>query len=133
MRLILACIVMAVAPAWAQAPAPSPSSAVPDKGACADCGVVRSVRRVKREIRPDASTESKPSGLVAEIPLGGGKPKVGSSARVGGDVVSTSETWEITVRLDDGRFRMIVVDKAPDLREGDKVRIEPNGQLKLRD
>jgi len=133
MRLILACVVMAIAPAWAQAPASSPQGAVPDKGACADCGVVRSIRRVKREIRPDAATESKPSGLVAQIPLGGGKPKVGSSAKVGGDTVSTSETWEITVRLDDGRFRMIVADKDPDLREGDKVRIDANGQLKLRD
>jgi hypothetical protein len=133
MRLILACVLMAIAPAWAQAPAPSPQGAVPDKGACADCGVVRSVRRVKREIRPDAATESKPSGLVAQIPLGGGKPKVGSSAKMGADTVATSESWEITVRLDDGRFRLIVADKPPDLREGDKVRIEPNGQLKLRD
>jgi len=133
MRLILACVVMAIASAWAQAPAPSPQGAVPDKGACPDCGVVRSVRNVKREIRPDAATESKPSGLVAQIPLGGGKPKVGSSAKVGGDTVATAQTWEITVRLDDGRYRVITTDKDPDLREGDKVRIEPNGQLKLRD
>jgi hypothetical protein len=135
MRTILASLLVAALPAWAQAPAPPPP--VPDKAAatCPECGVVRSVRAMKKELAPNANTESKPSGLVATIPFGkgAGKPEIGSSSKVGKDAVSTIETWEVTIRLDDGRYRLLTMDERPDLREGDKVRVEPNGQVKRRD
>ena len=135
MRTILACCLLASAPAFAQAPPDAPK--VPDKAAatCADCGVVRSIRSIKREIGEPNTTEGKPSGLVATIPLGkgGGKPQIGSSTKIGGDRVVTSETWEITVRLDDGRFRLVTVDEQPDLKEGDKVRFDAQGKVQRRD
>ena len=132
MRIALTCLMIGAAPAWAQAPAAPPF--VPEKAAatCPECGVVRSVRSVKKELGSSPSIEAKPSGLVATIPLGGGKPQVGSSTKIGKDAVTTSESWEIIVRLDDGRFRVVNVDENPDLREGDKVRVEPNGQIKRR-
>jgi hypothetical protein len=76
--------------------------------------------------------ESQPSGLIASVPLGGGKPMVGSSSKYGKDAVKTSESWEVTVRLDDGRFRILRLGEEPEVREGDKVRIEPNGAIVLR-
>ena len=132
MRNFLACVMICAAPAWAQTQAPPP--AVPEKAAatCPECGVVSSVRSVKKELPPNANTESKPSGLVATIPLKGGKAQIGSSSKIGKDVVTTSQTWEITIRLDDERLRLVTVDEDPDLREGDKVRVEANGQIKHR-
>ena len=133
MRTLLLALLVASIPAWAQAPAPAPQ--VPDKAAatCPDCGVVRSVRVVKREIGSPNTTEGKPSGLVASIPLGGGKPKVGSSSKIGADQVEKSQRWEVTVRLDDGRFRLVTVDEPTELKEGDKVRFDAQGQLHRRD
>src|SRR6185369_2321364 len=106
-------------PAWAQAPAPATKpmvvpektmdreksmvdkAAVPQKK-CADCGVVTSIKSVKKELPPADSTDSQPSGLVASVPFGGGKAQIGSSAkRDGKDSVIMSETWQVTVRLDD--------------------------------
>jgi hypothetical protein len=69
---------------------------------------------------------------VASVPLGGGKPSVGSSSKYGKDVVTTSESWEVTVLLDDGRFRVLRLGEEPEVREGDKVRIQPNGAITLR-
>ena len=122
-------------PAWAQTTTPPP--AVPNKAAatCPDCGVVRSVRVIKRDIGAPNTSEGKPSGLVATIPLGegGGKPQIGSSSKIGADKVVSSETWEVTVRLDDGRFRILTMDDQPDFKEGDKVRIDAQGQVRRRD
>ena len=98
-KLVLLLWIVAV-PAWAQTPAPP--KPLPNKAAatCPDCGVVSTVRSIKKELPAPESTESKPSGLVATIPLGGGKAKVGSSTRYGADAVPTSERWEVAVRLE---------------------------------
>jgi outer membrane lipoprotein SlyB len=135
MRILAALLVLMGAPAWAQVSTPAP--AVPARAAatCPDCGVVRSVRVIKRDIGSPNTTEGKPSGLVATIPLGkgGGKPQVGSSSRIGADKVVSSETWEVAVRLDDGRFRILTLDDRPDFKEGDKVRVDAQGRLQPRD
>ena len=97
--------------------------------------MVSSVRAKSKELRgPDTTDDARPSGLVATVPLGsaGGKPTAGSSARIGKDAVPRSESWEIIVRLDDGRMRVMTVDQPPEVRQGDKVRVEPNGKLTLR-
>jgi hypothetical protein len=122
MRAALACLLICVAPAWAQSP-PAGGNTVAPSSACADCGVIRSIRAVVKEARVP-SDASKPSGLVATVPLGGGKPRIGSSTKIGGDVVESLTTWEVAVRLDDGRFSVLTLDEAGDWREGDKVRIE---------
>jgi hypothetical protein len=143
MRTVLTCLLFLAVPVWAQAPATK--SVAPDKAAvdkalapqkkCADCGVVTSVRVVKKELPPADSTDSQPSGLVASIPFGGGKAQIGSSSKhEGKDSVITSETWQVTVRLDDGRYRLAILNQKPDpeLREGDKVKFDANGRVMLR-
>jgi hypothetical protein len=121
MKRILACFLIAAAPVLAQRnPAPPP---LPAKGAaCTDCGVVTSVRKVEKQNEP-ATDAGKPSGLVATMPLGGGKPKVGSSQRLGGDTTVVTKTWEVIVRRDDGRFQVFTLDQETDLALGDKVQI----------
>jgi len=81
------------------------------------------MRAVVKESRVP-SDATKPSGLVATVPFGGGKPQIGSSTKVGRDVVESVTTWEVVVRLDDGRFSILTLDAVDDWREGDKVRIE---------
>ncbi len=136
MRTVLACLLAAFAP-WGVAQMtrdlPNPPSAALAK--CADCGVVRSVRTITKELRgADTTDDARPSGLVASVPLGkgGGKPEAGSSTRIGKDAVPTAESWEIIVRLDDGRMQVLNVTQRPEVREGDKVRVEPSGKLTLR-
>ena len=133
MRILLATALLASASAVAAPPdtrLPPPEPA----GACADCGVVRSVRMVTKELRADpAKSDARPSGLVASVPLGGGgKMETGSSSKIGKDAPTTSETWEIVIRLDDGRFRVLNVTESPDVKAGDKVRIEANGRISPR-
>ena len=132
MRFLLASLMLAALPALAQVP---DSKGLPEKGACKDCGVVQSIRFKQKQIKPAATTEGKPSGLVATVPFGKGadKPTIGSSTRVGKDAVTTSDTWEVSIRLEDGRYRLMVLDEDPGLKDGDKVRIDPNGQIKRRD
>jgi len=125
MRLIAA-ITLAVATTAMAQPATPPTAA---KSMCGECGVVRSVRGITKQIRPsEAQEDTKPSGFVASIPLKGGKAQVGSSEKIGKEAPTLSQTWEVIVLLDDGKFRVVTMDRQPDLREGDKVRID-KGQV----
>jgi hypothetical protein len=125
--ILLLGAVLCAAPAWAQGPADAPA---PAQARCAECGVIRSVRSMSKE-SPVAVDSTKPSGLVASVPLGGGKPQIGSSTKVGRDAVESVTTWEVIVRMDDGRFTIITLDDQGDWREGDKVRVE-RGKLERR-
>jgi hypothetical protein len=120
MKLALLCPALALCAlsTWAQPPP------------CKDCGVVRSVKEIRKEVGANAADESKPSGLVASVPLGkgAGKTRVGSSQRLGGDTVASTKRWEVVVLLDDGRARILTVNNAPDVQVGDKVRID-DGRL----
>jgi hypothetical protein len=133
------------APAWSQAPsagappapgtaqAPAAKTQMPvgkDAGkSCPECAEVRSIRQVTKELPQEPATQSQPTGLVASIPLGGGKPKVGSSTKHGHEAVRTSSQWEVTLRYDDGRYRLFMLDKQPDFAQGDKVRVDARGQI----
>ena len=124
--VIAAAGALAADPLDAKLPQPVPEAA------CADCGVVRSVRLVTKEIKPDDSkVDPRPSGLVATMPFGG-KMEAGPSQKIGKDVVTSSDSWEIVVRLDDGRFRVMTVREQPEVKAGDKVRIDANGRITLR-
>jgi hypothetical protein len=132
MNRILACCIIAFSfGAAAQAP-PAPPSSPPQsdvmrKKTCAECGEVRSVRRIQRDQKPSANAPDAPSGLVASIPFGGGKPTVGSSTRVDRIREPPLVTYEVIVRMDDGRIRIIVQDDEPvDVKMGDRVEIEDN-------
>ena len=116
--------------ALAQAPS-APLGATPRSEVfrnCPDCGEVRSIRRIEREVRPSpAVPQGQPSGLVATVPFGGGKPTVGSSTREERRREPPLVTYEVIVRLDDGRARVVVQDEEPaGLKIGDRVRIEEN-------
>lgn len=120
---------IAVTAAQAQAQAPKPAAngkaAAPANTMCGECGVVRSVRPIVKEAPPLPSDASKPSGFVASVPIGGGKAQIGGSQNIGKEAVATTTTWEVVVRLDDGRFRVLMLEDEPaELREGDKVRID---------
>lgn len=131
MRIALACLLVAVAPALAQVPE---IKGLPAKGACADCGVVRSIRATHTETAPSPANNAKPSGLVATVPLGHSdeKARVGPSQRVGKDVVTKTGSWEVTILLDDGRVKLMRLTEAPDIREGDKVLIDKDGKIQRR-
>jgi hypothetical protein len=128
MKRLLACLAAAALPVFAQqSPAPPP---VPAKGAaCTDCGVVTSVNVREKQNEP-ATDAAKPSGLVATMPLGGGKPKVGPSQRLGGDTTVVTKTWEVIVRRDDGRFQVFTLNADPGLAKGDDVRIDDGKPVK---
>ena len=90
-----------------------------------------SVKR-KESTSPITAEERKSTaGFVASVPLGGGKPTVGSSSDVRSELKPPVVTYEIVVRLDDGSFRVVTQDDAEDLREGDKVRVD-RGKVVLR-
>jgi hypothetical protein len=143
MRIAPVVLLLCATSAWAQAPATKappatkPSQAPAAKAApatsptCTECGVIRTVQRVTKSEPPAPTEAAKPSGLVASIPLGGGKPKVGSSTRVGGDQELRFDRWEVTVRYDDGRYTMVTLDEPGPWREGDKVRVD-RGKLVAR-
>ena len=131
MKSWAACVALAFFPAWAQSPAPS-GNAPPARALapCADCGIVRSVNMKERQDRP-VTSEGKPSGLVATVPLGGGKVQVGPSQRLGADAVVTEKSWDVVLQLDDGKFRLVTLDRRPDVQQGDRVRVEGSGLVKL--
>jgi hypothetical protein len=146
MRKHFLALLLCCAPAWAQPPAVPPAGppVAKPRAMCADCGVITSVRSLSKqeaaaapvgrnpsnEAPPGAVDEAKPPGLVASIPLGGGKPKVGSATRVGSEAPAVTTTWEVIVRLDDGQFRVVALQSQPDYAKGDRVRIV-NGKLEL--
>ncbi len=138
MNRILACCVTAFSCcAAAQSPPAAPSSPVQSdvlrKRPCADCGEIRSIRRIERQQRPPNSAPDRPSGLVATIPLDGSKPTVGSSTRADRRLEPPLVTYEVIVKLDDGRIRVLIQDEDPDgLQMGDRVRIEDNKVRPLR-
>ena len=128
---------------------PAPAFAQPAAGSvfqesCPTCGVVRSVKRVESEQRATMAEReaagdfagSSPlggtgPGLVANVPLGGGGSTLGSSTDLRRETKPATVSYEIVVRLDDGRFQLVRQDDPQGLREGDKVRIE-EGRIVLR-
>jgi hypothetical protein len=111
--------------AVAQAPAPP---AEPPKSSvfvtCRECGVVQSVKRVETNPPATEAERKATSGLVASAPLGGGETAVGSITDVRRELKPAAISYEIVVRLDDGRFQLVRQDDGGQLRQGDKVRIE---------
>jgi len=87
---------------------------------------VSSTREIKKEAPTANAADTKPSGLVATVPLGGGKPHVGSSTKYGAEASTFTKTWEVVVRMDDGRFRVLTLGEDPQVSKGDKVKIEGN-------
>jgi len=112
---------------------------VPDSGSsvvmrCKDCGVINSIREIQqpRQVTPAGVASGALVGLVVYIPLGRGANETGSYAGAVGSREwqqrTTSTRYEITVRMDDGDFRLVQKDGTSDLRLGDRVRLS-GGQI----
>ena len=128
MKKLLPLLLLAAVPAWSQAPQAQGSSVL----TCANCGVVASVApRVKETALPEEQSELKPTGFVAQIPLGSGKAQIGSSQKIGREAVMTETEYQAIVRLTDGRYQLVILDGRGDWQPGDRVRIE-NGRLQRR-
>ena len=128
MKKLLPLLLLASFPAWPQAAPPAASSVL----TCPQCGVVSSVApRIKETAQLEEQSDLKPSGLVAQIPLDGGKPRVGGSQRIGREAVMTETVYQAVVRLNDGRYQLVLLDSRGDWQPGDRVKIE-NGRLQRR-
>jgi len=130
MRRALALLALLAAQV-AQAQAPPPDSIMVKKKPCEECGVVRSIRKVESAQPLDSADRGASAGLVATIPLQGGRPQVGSSSELRKELKPPTVTWEIVVRLDNGNFRIVLQEDRGALREEDKVRIV-EGKVELR-
>jgi hypothetical protein len=100
--------------------------------ACAGCGVVRSVKRIEKAARITSQERESSAGFVAQMPIGGDKAVVGSATDAREQLKPPVVSYEVVVRLDDGRLQLVVQDDAENLREGDKVRID-RGKVVLRE
>jgi len=116
---------------FAQAPAQPPQDSIMVRKTCDECGVVRSIRKVESQQPLESADRGSTAGLVATIPLQGGKPQVGSSSDLRRELKPPTVTWEIVVRLDDGRFRVVMLEEPGNLREDDKVKVV-DGKVELR-
>lgn len=112
--------------------------------ACPNCGTVRSIREVDRQL-PQPQTSAEPPGYTSpgDFPgsLGGNlsagwvvtaryKSGEGMSRGYVGAVGSpelqeqlTERSYEIVVKLDNGRFQLVQEDQPPPWQPGDRVKI----------
>jgi len=132
------------------APAPAPAAAPPAGGhapaataparACADCGVVQSIRYVEQQ------GEASGVGAVAGGVLGGvlghqigsGRGNtaatiagVGAGAYAGHQIEKNSNrtgSWVVALRMDDGRSRSFTYSAQPTVREGERVKLVEGGK-----
>ena len=126
---------LAATAAFAQtAPGPSGLTTKQDEirpeATCAECGVIRSVKRVETPPRITEHDRQAPQGLMANIPFDG-KATLGSSTKLAREEKPPIVMFEIVVRLDDGRFQVVMQEDSEGLREGDKVKVD-RGKVVLR-
>jgi hypothetical protein len=89
--------------------------------------VIRSIQqKVKQELPAGDQAASKPSGLVATVPLDGSRAHIGPSQKLGKEAVISEKSWDVVVLLDDGRYRVVTVDRQPEFQIGERVRVEGN-------
>ena len=108
---------------------------------CTSCGVVESVRSI--EHRGQGSGVGAAGGAILggllgnQVGSGHGRQLATVAGAVGGAVagnqvegnMKTTHSWEITVRLDNGKKRVLHQSAQPQWRSGDQVKIV-NGQLR---
>ena len=125
------------------APAQQQQEQVAQQGpaVCTSCGVVESVRSI--EHRGQGSGVGAAGGAILggllgnQVGSGHGRQLATVAGAVGGAVagnqvegnMKTTHSWEITVRLDNGKKRVLHQSSQPQWRSGDQVKIV-NGQLR---
>jgi hypothetical protein len=133
----LAFIVALAATAAIAQTAPGPSGLttkrdeIRPEATCAECGVIQRVKRLEAQPRITDEDRKANQGLVANIPFDGSKPTIGSTTKLAREEKPPIVTYEIVVRLDDGRFQVVVQEEIESLREGDKVKVD-RGKVVLR-
>jgi hypothetical protein len=125
--LLIVSSLAAIPQGWAAEAAPQRSAAP-----CNDCGTVQNIRRLDKPLPSDRA----PLSDLASSPAKGGLgnetqavPLISLSKegpkRVKPETVRRP-TWEITVRYDNGQMGFITSSAQPDLKVGDRVRLEGN-------
>lgn len=111
---------------------PSPEAAGTGKSRCRECGVVTSIRELQRE-REAARTVTErlpPVGPVFSFSFGGDAPDKHVFVGAVGDREMRDSlieiSYEVTVRFDDGRYRVLETRDGVDLRVGDAVKVVNN-------
>jgi outer membrane lipoprotein SlyB len=122
-------------------PPPPPPNAAPPRAICGDCGVIESVREIKKE------GQGSGAGAVGGAVLGGvlghqtgngtGRGVMTVLGALGGALAgnevekkaTTSSEYRIVVRFDDGSSRTYPSATAPAWRIGDRVRVV-NGTIR---
>ena len=98
--------------------------------ACMECAVVYDIRAVTSERQLANTLEEHPlQGPFIKIPLSGDRdaqPEIGAygSRKMRKQLERT--VYEVIVRFDDDRFRLIEVDDISNLHVGDRVRVNQN-------
>ncbi len=118
-----------------QTPPVQMASNAPAKLACAQCGVIESVREVQRQGQTTgmgAVGGAVVGGLLGnQVGSGRGNTAATIAGAVGGTIagneiekrVKAGKGYEITVRFDDGSSRVISSANAPTWRSGDRVKV----------
>lgn len=147
MRAALVALTLAVACGGAVGDARAQAAAGPEATDCSayPCGQVESIRRtmVKQTWTP-LGTGAGAAGGYGAGPTGGGPDRVTSTYKIGSGLSNQGMVllgsaggaeykktpnsydqpqWEVTVKLDSGRTRTVVMRYEPYVREGDRVRV----------
>jgi outer membrane lipoprotein SlyB len=118
---------------------PSPAS-VQNRGVCADCGVVQSVRAVEQQGQA-SGVGAVAGGVIGGVlghQVGSGRGNTvatiagaGAGAYAGHQVEKSTNkktSWTVTLRMDDGRTRSFTYSAQPTVREGDRVKLVDGGK-----
>jgi outer membrane lipoprotein SlyB len=122
-------------------PAPAAGNPPPaSRGVCADCGVVQSVRYVeqKGEASGVGAVAGGVIGGVLGHQIGSGRGNTvatiagaGAGAYAGHQIEKNKNkksSWNVTLRMDDGRTRTFTYSAQPTVREGERVRLVDGGR-----
>ena len=124
---------------------PTPAGATATPGtpagrACADCGVVTSIRYVEQQA-PASGVGAVAGGVLGGVlghQIGNGRGNtaatiagVGAGAYAGHQIEKSQNRkiyWTVALRMDDGRTRSFTYSAQPTVREGERVRLADGGK-----
>lgn len=121
------------------APAPVPQAATSERDWCANCGNIETIRAITTRAQGSglgAGAGAVLGGLLGnQVGSGHGRQLATVAGAVGGAVMGNqvegsmkaSHSYEIRVRLDNGKYRTFHQHDAPGWREGERVRIVNGG------
>ena len=124
----------------AQAPAPGAAPAAPATRACADCGVVQSIRHVEEEGK-SSGLGAVAGGVVGGVlghQIGSGTGNTvatiagaGAGAYAGNKIEKNRKAtsyWNVSIRMDNGQMRSFHYSSRPDVNEGERVKLIDGGK-----